>query len=118
MRNPQLDSDDNMELNIPKTFTLASCEYKVEEIEDIDDNGLGRTYSPLGLIKIAKTWQGKQIPQDSRVSTFYHELVHAILDMSEYKDLSRDEAFVQALTNLIVEYLKTVKYELEDKSDS
>lgn len=103
-----------MELNVPKEFSIANCLFRVEQLEDIDDHGLGRTYSPLCLIKIAKTWHGKEVPDDSKISTFYHELVHAILDSSGYCDLSKDEVLVQAFANLLVEYLKTVKYDLED----
>lgn len=101
-----------MELKIPTSFQLASCDWKVDNVEDIDDRGLGRTYSPLGLIKLANTWQGKIIAEDAKLNTFYHELVHAMLDTSEYKDLSNDEPFVQALANLFIEYLKTANFNI------
>lgn len=98
-----------MEIEKVKRFTLGAREYKVEIVEHIDDTGLGRTYSPRGLILIAANCNGKELPKDSIEQTLYHEVTHAILDELGYNKLSSDEKFVQGFS-LLLHQFETTKH--------
>lgn len=41
--------------------------------------------------------------------TLWHELVHAILDLTGHKELSQDERFVDALGGVIYQVVKTLR---------
>lgn len=90
-----------------KKFSLGGKKYKVKIVNSIDDTGLGRAYSYLNKIKISKNWNGMPIPKSSMEQTFYHELVHAILDEIGEKDLSGNETFVQSFSLLLHQFEKT-----------
>lgn len=92
-----------------KEFKLGALDYRVELVDNIDDNGLGRAYSPLGLIKLANRWQGKTILETCKEQTLYHEVVHAMLDELGYHELSSDETFVQSFSLLMHQFDKTKK---------
>ena len=90
-------------------FKLGSKKYSVEYVDNIDDSGLGRCISPIGLIKIAKTFFGKDIPKDAQEQTTYHEIVHAILNELGQDKLSDDENFVQSFALLLHQFIITKK---------
>jgi len=90
-----------------KKFKLGAKEFDVEEVKSIDDTGLGRTYSMLNKIKISKTWQNYELNDSSKEQTFYHELVHAILDELGEHELSENERFVQSFSVLLYQFDKT-----------
>jgi hypothetical protein len=58
--------------NIPKAFKLAGCYWKVIETEGFYDQGM--CYPEEHLIRVRK-----ELPKQAKETTFYHELVHAIL---------------------------------------
>lgn len=97
-------------------FKLGYRDYTVQYVEDIDDNGLGRTYSMLGIIKLATSWNGRFLPEDSVEQTLYHEVVHAILDELGYKELSDDETFVQGFS-LLLQQFENTKTKINGKTD-
>jgi len=92
-----------------KQFTLGSKEYTVEEVPSIDDTGLGRAYSARGLIKISNTLNGHILSDNSKEQTFYHELVHAILEELGNDELSSNEMFVQSFSLLLHQFQLTKK---------
>lgn len=94
---------------IPNSFTLGGLNFHTEIVESIDDTGLGRAYNSLGLIKLAQYLHGRPIPQDSKERTFYHELVHAILDELGQKELSNNETFVDSFSSLLYQFEVTKK---------
>ena len=90
-----------------KKFNLGAKQFNVTEVESIDDTGLGRTYSMLNKIKISKTWQNFELEESAKEQTFYHELVHAILDELGEHELSNNERFVQSFSVLLYQFEKT-----------
>lgn len=96
-----------MKINDIKSFKLGAREYNIKKVEHIDETGLGRTYSPRGLILLANTCNGKELPNDSIEQTLYHEVTHAILDELGYYELSSDEKFVQSFSLLLHQFEKT-----------
>jgi hypothetical protein len=94
---------------IPTIFKLGGLTFNVVFIESIDDVGLGRTKNCLGKIIIATKWYGFSIPDDSQERTFYHELVHSILEEIGYKELTTNEQFVDAFSALLYQFEMTKK---------
>lgn len=92
------------EEEVTLTFTLGAKAYRVVEQNSLDDTGLGRSFCCLGIIKLARKWQGFNIPQDSKDQTMYHEITHAILDDIGRPDLSKDENFVNAFSTLLHQF--------------
>lgn len=90
-----------------KKFKLGGKEFNVELVRSIDDTGLGRTYSMLNKIKIAETWQNFELENTGKEQTFYHELVHAILDELGENELSANERFVQSFSVLLYQFEKS-----------
>ena len=67
-----------------------------------------------GTIKIFELYKGEFQTESSKLNTFYHELIHAILDtMGEY-ELSSNERFVCAFSGFLCESLRSFKYVNEE----
>lgn len=91
-------------------FKIGGKTYSVKQVKSLNgENGLGQTESPLLKIKIAKEWQNKKVPEESKEQTLIHEVVHAVLDELQQYDLSQDECFVQSFSLLLNEFLTTRK---------
>lgn len=91
-----------------KSFSLGAKKYRVKRVSD-RGTVLGTAYSPLGLITIQTKFDGKDIPEDSIEQTFFHELVHCILDDIGEPGKSQNEQFVQAFSVLLHQFYKTAK---------
>lgn len=91
---------------IPNNFLIGACEFNTHMVEDIDDTGLGRSTECLGIIKLAKEWQGKELPKSSIEKTFFHELLHMFFDAIGEKELSDNERLVDSLSLLLHQYIK------------
>lgn len=99
-------------MNIPKSFTLYAEHWNVEHKNDpTNPSNYGECDGYINTITLQHTVQGKQMSENKIESTFYHELVHAILDTSGYYGLSDDEDFVHTFGGLLHQYFKTVEYE-------
>lgn len=51
-----------------------------------------------------------QTPQDVTFATYYHELTHAILDLTGHTELSQDENFVERISQAFYQAEQTRKY--------
>lgn len=91
-----------------KSFLLGSKRYRVKLVEH-DSSNLGRVFTPLGLIEIQKKWDGKLIPADSMMQTFFHELSHCLFDDAGRSDLSADEHLVQSIAVLLHSFWQSRK---------
>lgn len=90
-------------------FKIFDKVINVEYVNNIDDTGLGRSYSFLNKIKIAEKWNGELIPDSAKEQTLIHESVHIILDELGYSDLSNDEKFVQSFSNALHQLINSAK---------
>jgi hypothetical protein len=96
---------------IPKSFTLVNRTWLVEELEkDVAEAGdrHGDCDKESALIRV----EYNKNPE-FREHTFYHELVHALLEASSRPSLSKKEAFVDSLAAALHQYMKTKKGKLE-----
>jgi len=91
---------------IPKTFKLFNTTWTVKQVHKIDNEGsLGICDYNTATIRIRRN-----LKKDIKESTFYHELMHAILDTLNYDSLSSDEKFVDTMGQSLHQVLKTIDY--------
>ena len=96
---------------IPNKFTLGGTEYSVK-IEDssIDNAVVAQVSYPEALVSISSRSKGKQCTADYMEASFYHELVHAMLETMGKQALSEDEELVEGLANQLHQFMKTADY--------
>ena len=58
-------------------------------------------------ILLSTKWNKLPVARDITEATFYHELVHAMLEMIGRDDLNQDEQFVDNMGNLLHQFDKT-----------
>lgn len=89
---------------IPKSFIVGGQKIDIKHIERCDSNGYGECCIAAGYIEIADKFN-KDLKQTdtSKTNTFYHELIHCILDTMGRKDLSGDEVFVCSFAGFLTE---------------
>lgn len=98
-------------LEIPKTFTLGGSEYSVEFVHDtpLRENPVAQINLPTGKVYISTVYKGNKCSSDYMEASFYHELIHGILDTLGKHELSDDEGLVEGMANLLHQYNKTKK---------
>lgn len=99
----------NGSILIPEKFRLNG-----KSIEVILDNGycdnekcLGEADFTQSIITICSHDRGKKLSKKDREQTFFHELVHMILDSMGKDRLKYDEDFVDLFATRLYEYEKT-----------
>ena len=99
-------------MKIPDYFRVGGQLIKVEFPQKTEDDKLGCCCVAEGIIKIAKTFNGKEQSESSQQNTFFHEVVHCILDTMGRGDLSGDEPFVNTFASFLNEaYFSSGYYE-------
>ena len=99
-------------MKIPDYFRVGGQLMKVEFPQKIEDDKLGNCCVAEGIIKIAKTFSGKEQSESSQQNSFFHELTHCILDTMGRGDLSGDELFVNTFASFLNEaYFSSGYYE-------
>lgn len=103
---------------VPDKFKLAGQEYKVSYDSSLTNSAnLGESDMTLLEVKINTFCQGKKVAEGSYTNTFYHELVHQILDnMGEFK-LSSNEKFVNCFSMLLSEVMQSISPNREEPSE-
>ena len=95
---------------IPKRFHVGGQDIEVFIVENLPCDKMGECTLWNGNISIAKTYKGYPQTKSSQNNTFYHELVHSILDtMGEY-ELSNNENFVCAFSGFLTEAIRSFEY--------
>jgi len=94
---------------IPKKFNILNHTVKVKMVDSIP-NRLGECHKDLCSVDIATHIDDDKLPDSIIEHTFFHEVVHIILDsMGEYK-LSSNEKFVDVFAGMLHQVIKTSKY--------
>lgn len=97
---------------IPKEYNVGGQRIEVRIVERCDDNNLGLECLPSGYIEIAKYYnKDSQQSESSMMNTFYHELIHTILDTMGQDELNKDEAFVNTFAGFLNEAMSTAVYD-------
>jgi len=101
-------------MQIPKKVKVGDKWYSVEVVEAmVEKNLMGKVYYPEQKIKIglASTQTGKKFAPTDVNDTFWHELVHAILDDMGYDTLNRNERFVTGFAKRLNKAIETARFE-------
>ena len=97
---------------IPREIQVAGVIYTVEQPEYIDTDALGEISIAEGVIRVAKSYNDRgrrpKMIDCQREQTFYHEIIHAILDTMGKYELSKDEGFVDAFASLLTQVMRQV----------
>lgn len=78
-------------------------------VDKFEDAKLGRCSIANGYIKIAETFDGLEQSESSKENTYWHEVVHAILDTMGYGELSNDEKFVCCFAGFLTECYRSME---------
>jgi len=101
-------------MKLPTRMRVGRKWYSVEVVEAmLHRRDMGRTFYPEKCIRLGKTSNvtGRRFSSQELADTFWHEVVHAILeDMGQY-DLNKNEAFVTQFANRLTVAIKTAKFE-------
>lgn len=91
-------------LKIPNQIQIGGTTFDIEFIDRTGGNNMGRTNYASTHITIAKNVDMDVASESSMQGTFFHEIVHAILEeLGEY-DLSSDERFVQSFSTILNQF--------------
>lgn len=101
---------------IPQNYKVGGTTMQVRMVDRCDDNAFGSCFLGAGYIEIAEivNKDDKQ-SADSKVNTFYHELIHSILDTMGYSDMSKDEKFVNCFAGFLTEAMQNSVFIEEDE---
>jgi hypothetical protein len=97
------------DITVTKEFMLGAVKWKVviDNNKMNDLNTLGLTSFTESTIYLADTHKDKPVPKDLIAQTFYHELVHAILDAIGQDELTYDEKIAQGMGLLLHQFEQT-----------
>ena len=99
-------------MKIPKKFKLFGSTVKVvfdnKRMDDVDAFGLYEY--PLQTITLANKDRLDEISEDRITETFYHERTHAILLALGYKELNKDEQFVDLFSKALRQCDETASF--------
>jgi len=96
---------------IPNTFNCGGQQWIVDNVGRLGDNELGVCRGGECLIEIAREYGRDNVQaEDCRVNTFYHELVHAILQNTGYDELNNDHKFVCSFAALLTEAMRDARF--------
>ena len=102
-------------VKIPSTFKVGGTKMEVRLVDRCDDNVFGSCFLGAGYIEIANIVnKNDQQSADSKVNTFYHELIHSILDTMGYDEMSKDEKFVNCFAGFLTEAMESAVF-IEDE---
>lgn len=97
---------------IPKEFRLNNKVIEIEFDNEECDNmeAYGYTDFEGGGIVLSTHFKGKKLPKSEVDKTFFHELVHRLLDSCNRHTLKYNEEFVEEFSQKLYEFSRTAKY--------
>jgi hypothetical protein len=95
---------------LPKSIEIFGQVIKVETVDNLCTIGdrFGDWDNKTNTIRIQTP--GKGMPNDVIFATFFHELTHAVLDLTGHTELSSDESFTERLGQAFYQAEKTRKH--------
>ena len=110
-----MDKSDNF--RFPSAYYVGGQRIEVSFADYLSNNRLGISSVCYGYIKIADKVQDDihQSPS-SKFNTFWHEVVHTILDTMQENELSGNEKFVGTFSSMLCEVLNSFEYGHDETS--
>ena len=104
-----MDKSDNF--RFPSAYYVGGQRIEVSFVDHLPNDRLGTTSLCCGEIKIAnKSDYNRDQSPSSKFNTFWHEVVHTILDTMQENDLSANEKFVGVFSSMLCEVLNSFEY--------
>ena len=104
-----MDKSDNF--RFPSAYYVGGQRIEVSFVDHLPNDNLGTTSLCCGEIKIAnKVHEGRDQSPSSKFNTFWHEVVHTILDTMQENELSANEKFVGVFSSMLCEVLNSFEY--------
>jgi len=99
----------NGSIIIPEKFKLNKKTIRVIIDDDYcnDNEYLGEADFTEKVITLCNKYGGKKVTKREKEKTYYHELVHMILDSMNRHRLKYNEGFVEDFAQRLYEYEKT-----------
>lgn len=98
-----------MEFKIPNKFILGGIEHSVEMVQKLDDNALGWFDPTVAVISLAQTKRGMELSASMKRQCFWHEMIHAILNVMGKDKLYNDESFVNTFASFLSGAIDTME---------
>lgn len=94
---------------IPSSFNIGGVETTVEFVDnEMNQSNLGCTDPMNARIKLQKTSNNVEINKSQQTLTFWHEVVHLILDaMHEKQDPEENERFTSCFSSFLNEVIQS-----------
>ena len=105
-----------MNVKIPSLIHIGGQDINIEIVDNIEGDNLGQCSVSEGYIKIARSCLGRKQGDSSQLNTFWHEVVHTILDTMQENELSANEKFVGVFSSMLCEVLNSFEYGHDETS--
>jgi len=90
--------------SVPKEFQLLHHHIQVKEIPVPDVGKYGDTDFNTQIVRV---FRDPDTSDDTMLHTYFHELVHLLLEYAGYPEDSKDETKVDVLGGLLAQWYKT-----------
>ena len=101
----------------PSAYYVGGQRIEVSFVDHLPNDNLGTASVCCGEIKIAnKVNEGRDQSPSSKINTFWHEVVHTILDTMQENELSANEKFVGVFSSMLCEVLNSFEYGQDETS--
>lgn len=107
-----------MNVKIPELIHVGGQDIKVEIVDTIEGDKLGQCSVSQGYIKIARSSLGRKQGHSSQLNTFWHEVVHCILDTMGEQELCSNEKFVCCFSSFLCEATKKAYFVEDNDADN
>lgn len=89
-------------MNIPKTLKIGNIPYTVSLVTDqLGSSHCGTSSLSKGEIKIDES-----LVKELQYETFFHEIIHQLLDQKSYHTETKDESLIDTLSGGLYQVLK------------
>ena len=96
---------------LPKTIRVGKKRYSIEVVETMLQHRMGSVDHDTQRITIGrKSTSGHRYSQAIMTDTFWHELVHAILNDMGRHTLNQDEQFVTGFANRLTKAIQSARF--------
>jgi len=106
-------------MNIPEKFELMGDTITVKFVNSLitEDDTVGQASYRMNEIRLQRNSDFTPRTAEQTRKTFLHELIHFILYKMKKPELNKDEDFVDVFANLLLQFEKTTKGELNQKGE-
>ncbi len=102
---------ENKFIPYPKHFNCGGQRVEVRDVGRCNNNAVGEAHVCGGFIEIADKFNKDDVQSlDSKVNTFYHELIHVILTNMGENELNDNEKFVCSFAGFLTEAMADAKF--------